>query len=462
MAKNKTEVRINYDYAQAKTELLEVLKKLQDVANGKPLKIDVKANTKSIQDAMNKGAKTVSQKINTIKAAYQSAYSEVAKIQANLNKTQAKNIVNDAEYKKVTSNVANAYRQVELLKKRFDNEMARNNNQAAPFALTKAQIAETQRILNMYDGDFARAFKGITNNAKTFSADFNRNFTLSKTMSTEAVKINNLGIRISSYMQRFSASLKTSGFYSQFDDLLGKVNRGEFRNFDTALNSFSSLQRAARDAGVEIDNYGQRLSKTFGSRIRSDLAAIGTGFIMTGITDLYRNVVNVDTAMTELKKVTDETAASYNQFTTDAIARSKEIGAVLSETINATADYARLGYNIQDASTLADSSLIYLNVGDDLQGIDDASGALISTMQGFGIEAENAMHIVDAFNEVSNKFAVTSGGIGEGVRRSAAAMSAAGNSLEQTIGLFTAADTIVQDSDVVGTALKTSYCLFIQ
>lgn len=87
--------------------------------------------------------------------------------------------------------------------------------------------------------------------------------------------------------------------------------------------------------------------------------------------------------------------------------------------------------------------------------MEDASASLISTMQGFHVEAQDSMNIVDKFNEVSNNFATSSGDIGEGIKRSAAAMYAAGNDLDQTIGLFTGAQTIVQDADVVGTALKT-------
>jgi hypothetical protein len=41
-------------------------------------------------------------------------------------------------------------------------------------------------------------------------------------------------------------------------------------------------------------------------------------------------------------------------------------------------------------------------------------------------------------------------------------MAAAGNSLDETIALTTAANTIVQNPNTVGTALKTSFCLYVQ
>lgn len=76
-------------------------------------------------------------------------------------------------------------------------------------------------------------------------------------------------------------------------------------------------------------------------------------------------------------------------------------------------------------------------------------------MQGFGLQTSEVMNIVDEFNNVSNKYASSAGDIGEITKRSAAAMRAAGSSLEETIALGVTANTVVQDADTVGTALKT-------
>mgnify|MGYP001057835771 CR=1 FL=1 len=73
-----------------------------------------------------------------------------------------------------------------------------------------------------------------------------------------------------------------------------------------------------------------------------------------------------------------------------------------------------------------------------------------------GIEAENSMQIVDKFNEVGNNFATSSGDIGEGMRRSAAALAAGGNDINESIGLFTAGQEVLQDAASMGTILKTS------
>ena len=166
-------------------------------------------------------------------------------------------------------------------------------------------------------------------------------------------------------------------------------------------------------------------------------------------------VVEVDTAMTELKKVTDATDATYDRFLTNATSRARELGATLSDVVTASADFARLGYGIDDASRLADAAILYKNVADGITDVSVASESIISTMQAFGVETSDVITIVDKFNEVSNNYAISSAGIGEALQRSAAALAAGGNTLDQSIAMITAANRIVQAPESVGTTLKT-------
>lgn len=54
-----------------------------------------------------------------------------------------------------------------------------------------------------------------------------------------------------------------------------------------------------------------------------------------------------------------------------------------------------------------------------------------------------------------NNFAISSAGIGEAMQRSSSAMRAANNTIDETIALITAANTIIQNPESVGTTLRT-------
>lgn len=107
------------------------------------------------------------------------------------------------------------------------------------------------------------------------------------------------------------------------------------------------------------------------------------------------------------------------------------------------------------ASSLADAAVVYKNVGDGISDISTASESIISTMRAFNIDAKNAMTIVDKYNEVGNRFAISSKGVGDVLLRSASALQTAGNTLDESIALGTGANSIIQDPEKVGTALKT-------
>lgn len=176
---------------------------------------------------------------------------------------------------------------------------------------------------------------------------------------------------------------------------------------------------------------------------------------------MFEQVKLIDSAMTELRKVTDETDASYNRFLTNAASKAKEIGTTIDGLIESTTDFARLGYDFTDAQGLAEVANIYAVVGDEIEGVEGATESLISTMAAFKGEMNGmsntdfAMSIIDRFNEIGNNFSISSGGIGEALERSASSLMAANNTIDESIALITAANSVVQSPEQVGNAFKT-------
>jgi hypothetical protein len=72
----------------------------------------------------------------------------------------------------------------------------------------------------------------------------------------------------------------------------------------------------------------------------------------TSITSIYRvwgeirkgiqYVREIDSALTELKKVTDETEETYDRFLDTAAKTADKVGSTIKEIVSSTADWARL------------------------------------------------------------------------------------------------------------------------
>lgn len=264
-----------------------------------------------------------------------------------------------------------------------------------------------------------------------------------------------LSANVDKLKQKLNQSVPVAAQYSQQLDMLEDAYYAGAIDIDQYNQALDRWKTAAGKAGAMAESAGQKFSRMLGDKIGYGAIALVLMKIRQALGQVYTNVVNLDTAMTELKKVTDETDATYQKFLTNAASRARALGATITDTVNATASFARLGYGIEDASKLADAAVVYKHVGDEVESIDEASNSVISTMQAFGVEASNVMSIVDKFNQIGNEFAISSGGVGEAMQRSAAAMQAAGNTIDETLALIAAMNTVVQNPESVGTTLKT-------
>lgn len=180
----------------------------------------------------------------------------------------------------------------------------------------------------------------------------------------------------------------------------------------------------------------------------------GFNDIVNGFKQVASTVIDLNTQITELAKVSEQSSKQiYADFDSYADI-AKEVRGTISDTIAATADWSKNGHSIPDAKQLAEISQLYKNVGDGIN-IDEANESLISTLKGFQLEADQAEHIVDVFNEVSNNEAISSGGIGEALQRSAASFNAASTSLEKSVSLVTATNSVLQDPEKVGNMWRT-------
>lgn len=219
--------------------------------------------------------------------------------------------------------------------------------------------------------------------------------------------------------------------------------------------TMASVQAQAEALGLTTETLGQKFTRLWKEHFQTAAVMAGIHLVQRGLQQVYQNVVEVDTAMTELKKVTDETDTSYAKFTQRAAQKSRELGADISDYVQTTADWARLGYNLPSSEELARVSSLFANVGDGIDSATQASEYLISTLKGFNLVADDAERVVDIINQVANTEPVSAQDISEILQRSAAALSASNTSFEKTVALGTAMNSVLQNSATTGTALKT-------
>ena len=125
-------------------------------------------------------------------------------------------------------------------------------------------------------------------------------------------------------------------------------------------------------------------------------------------------------------------------------------------------EFRKSGFSDEDSANLALVATMYQNVADESISAADSAGFIIAQMKAFNIEAENATHIIDAVNEVSNNYAVSSSDLANNLGKVSAALSVDGNSFEETLGMMTAITEITRNSSTAARGLVSVQSRFNQ
>lgn len=274
-----------------------------------------------------------------------------------------------------------------------------------------------------------------------------------KTANTDTDKIENLMRTLYQYKETLHG-FEGSKFEAEYNELFDAIKNGSY-SFEEAQMKVSKFQNACHQAGLETETLGQKLSRLFKEHFQTAIAMAGVAMVKQGLREVYDNVLELDTAVTELKKVSKMTGDEMNEYLDRTATNARELGANISDLVSSTADWKRLGYTDKDSEELARVSALMANVGDQIDNATTASSYLISAMQGFGLVADDAERLLDCMNQIANTEPVSMNDLGIIMQKSSAAMSAAGNTYQETLSLAAAVNGVLQDADMSGTYLKT-------
>ena len=177
----------------------------------------------------------------------------------------------------------------------------------------------------------------------------------------------------------------SSEMKSSYEGMLTRLNTSEQLSTGQvkALNAeFLKLNSTLYTTGQT----GLSFFDTFGSHLKSVNAQLVAQFFSVQAFINYGkqafNVIReIDTAMTELKRIATLTDYGYSQIFQDATEAAQSYGREISNIINASADWVRLGFSTDDAVDLAGISSMYQNVTD--LDEDTAVDNLVTAYKGF-------------------------------------------------------------------------------
>lgn len=123
-----------------------------------------------------------------------------------------------------------------------------------------------------------------------------------------------------------------------------KTGKGEFTTYTASIRQTDDALRSVR--GTTTKAMG--VFESIGKKIKEySYYFTGSMMIMRAISEVKKGISivrDIDGALTELKKVTDETEESYDRFLDTAAKTAGKVGSTIKEIVSSTADWARLKY----------------------------------------------------------------------------------------------------------------------
>ena len=321
-------------------------------------------------------------------------------------------------------------------------EWAKNNLDISPDNINSVKDAINQ--LNI-------AYREATQEAK----DFNKEASRERSINKASMEVANLKATIHDYIAEHK-KLEGTDVGKSLYELLEALNQSDApEKIGELKKKYAELRAESKKLGLESRNLLDVFEKLFGQHLSTMITMAALHKMQDALRIVYQNVVEIDTAVTELRKVSEYTGKSLEKYMGRAAEQAQKLGISISDYVNSTADWKRLGYSDEDAENLATYSTLLKNVGDNIDDVNTSSSYLISTLQGFGLLAKDAESVVDQIDKVANTQPITAQAIGEILTRSAASMKAANNDLAETIALGTAAYSVIQNAETVGTTIKS-------
>ena len=152
------------------------------------------------------------------------------------------------------------------------------------------------------------------------------------------------------------------------------------------------------------------------------------------------NVVReLNTALTEMRKVSTETVQSLEQYQSTTFDTADAVGTTAKQIQNSTADWMRLGESMSQAAESAKDSNILLNVSE-FDSIDEATESLVSMSQAY--KDLDKMDIINVLNNIGNNYSISTDGLATALKDSASALVTANNDLNEAVSLTTAGKLI--------------------
>lgn len=330
-----------------------------------------------------------------------------------------------------------------------------------------AKLESANEVLKNYKA----SLQGVTELTKEQQNQISR---LTQNCEKAATEFKNLSaaekgtikVGVEKAIQRINKDLAENTKYSAeakagLNALLKQLESGDpsinLRKITEEIIKIENAEIAAGRAGKSLwDIFKTKSTYGFIGQMQSYLSMyVGFYGMVNGIKQVASTIRELDTAYTEMRKVSDESVQSLKNFQKESFSTADSVGTTALAMQDATATWMRLGESLDDAKESAKDATVLLNVSE-FDNIDEATDSLVAMSQAY--KDLDKMEIIDVLDKIGNEYSISTDQLSTALKDSAAVLKTQGNDLAESVALITAGNAITQDaSKTAGETLPERY-----
>ncbi len=245
---------------------------------------------------------------------------------------------------------------------------------------------------------------------------------------------------------------------SSAEDTASAINQE--RSAMDSLDDINTIMNNLTSSGQQGDSVFQQ----FGTTLRD---AFSTYTVANLLTDAIQEAViagkegvqvvkELNDESTSLRMATGDSKEEVNDLMNAYNEMGQELGSITSDVSESADEWLRQGHSINDTNTLIKDSMILSKVSN-LESA-DSTKYLTSAMQGYKVEVEDVIGVVDKLSAVDLESATDAGGLAEAMSRTAESANIAEISIDRLLGMIATVGEVTQkDMSSIGESFKTIF-----
>ena len=212
-------------------------------------------------------------------------------------------------------------------------------------------------------------------------------------------------------LYRRQAQVNTQNLQNRYGSSLSSASNQQIQQYLNSVNQLTARTPNLRNQMASLNMQFREMSSNIATTTRQTMGFVeqlgvaaaripvwfaGMTMFMApirGLQSMVDQVIQIDTIMTEIRRVMDEPDYKFNEMLQEAVETGDQLSNKITDILQMTSSFGRMGFDESELGNITKTAEVLQNVSD--LSVDETVNTLTSAMLNFNVAAEDSISIAD-------------------------------------------------------------------